>query len=254
MPVKIDPDSEAIEAGDFLTSSDKPGLAMKATKAGYTVGKALESWSPGGPDRIDIFVNLGYNFPESQLSESSQTNESLTVESDLNVLANTTLNNVVITGDLAIGQFNIDSIENSLNITGPACFIQETGVTNTELCEAQTLKIMSNLAGNIDIFDGGITLLPDGTIKANKVVAGSYSVKSDSQSAGEAVLGANSNHITIENPNIKADSKVFVTPTSSTNGQSLIVSEKIEGTSFTVSIDNTFDQDVNFDWWILNVE
>jgi hypothetical protein len=31
VPVKIDPDSEPIEAGDALTSSNKPGFAQKAT-------------------------------------------------------------------------------------------------------------------------------------------------------------------------------------------------------------------------------
>src|SRR3989338_10624008 len=50
VPVKIDPDSPPIEIGDFLTSSTKPGLAMKATKAGYTVGKALENWSCATPE------------------------------------------------------------------------------------------------------------------------------------------------------------------------------------------------------------
>ena len=60
VPVKIDPNSPPIEIGDFLTSSDKPGMAMKATKAGYTIGKALESWKTGGPQTIEIFVNLGY--------------------------------------------------------------------------------------------------------------------------------------------------------------------------------------------------
>ena len=86
VPVKIDPDSPPIEVGDFLTSSDKPGLAMKATKAGYTVGKALEgvelpvviasaawrshtdeiasSQTPRNDNTckptIEVFVNLGY--------------------------------------------------------------------------------------------------------------------------------------------------------------------------------------------------
>ena len=59
VPIKIASDSAAIAVGDFLTSSDtEPGKAMKATKAGYTVGKALENWN--GQDKIDIFVNLGY--------------------------------------------------------------------------------------------------------------------------------------------------------------------------------------------------
>lgn len=63
VPVKIDPDSEAIAVGDFLTSSDKPGMARKAVQSGYTIGKALEAWNPtaaSGSTTIEVFVNLGY--------------------------------------------------------------------------------------------------------------------------------------------------------------------------------------------------
>jgi hypothetical protein len=59
-PVKIDPQSPPIAVGDFLTSSRKPGLAMKAIKAGYTIGKALESWQPGRSERIEVFIHLGW--------------------------------------------------------------------------------------------------------------------------------------------------------------------------------------------------
>ncbi len=60
VPVKIDPSSPPITIGDFLTSSSKPGYAQKATKAGYTIGKALENWTPGNGTTIEAFVNLGY--------------------------------------------------------------------------------------------------------------------------------------------------------------------------------------------------
>ncbi|MEK7597789.1 MAG: Hint domain-containing protein [Patescibacteria group bacterium] len=70
VPVKIASDSASIEIGDFLTSSANPGLATKATKAGYTIGKALENWSPGGPDKIEVFVNLGYHDPDIYLTDT----------------------------------------------------------------------------------------------------------------------------------------------------------------------------------------
>ncbi len=73
VPVKIDPDSPAIEVGDFLTSSTKPGLATKATHPGYIVARALESWtscahlasSSGahqgcGAPTIEAFISLTY--------------------------------------------------------------------------------------------------------------------------------------------------------------------------------------------------
>jgi hypothetical protein len=71
VPVKIASDSATIEVGDFLTSSDTyPGMAMKATKAGYTVAKALESWKPGSSESIEVFVHLGYYDPDLQLNDT----------------------------------------------------------------------------------------------------------------------------------------------------------------------------------------
>ncbi|MBI4039324.1 hypothetical protein HY388_00670 [Candidatus Daviesbacteria bacterium] len=42
VPVKVSLENGPIEKGDYLTSSSTPGVAMKATKPGQVVGKALE--------------------------------------------------------------------------------------------------------------------------------------------------------------------------------------------------------------------
>ena len=70
VPVKIAPDSPPIEVGDFLTSSSTyPGMAMRATHAGYAVAQALESWQPcdnkttqqcNNVSLIDAFVEPAY--------------------------------------------------------------------------------------------------------------------------------------------------------------------------------------------------
>ena len=58
VPVKIDPQSEPIAVGDYLTSSAKPGLAMKATRAGQVIGIALESFNPDEPKtKVLCFIN-----------------------------------------------------------------------------------------------------------------------------------------------------------------------------------------------------
>ncbi len=63
VPVKIDPNSDPISIGDYLTSSVKPGYAKKATEPGYTLGKALEYWNPSlGKETINVFVDLGYYY------------------------------------------------------------------------------------------------------------------------------------------------------------------------------------------------
>lgn len=63
--VRIDPNSPEINAGDFITTSEVPGRGMKATKAGYVVGKALDNWSPtSNKDSVLVLVGNSYFTPE----------------------------------------------------------------------------------------------------------------------------------------------------------------------------------------------
>ncbi|MFC1522607.1 hypothetical protein ACFL6Y_09380 [Elusimicrobiota bacterium] len=64
VPVKVNLENGPIKIGDFLTSSSKPGFAMKATKTGRVIGIALESFSPStinhqpsDKDKVLVFVN-----------------------------------------------------------------------------------------------------------------------------------------------------------------------------------------------------
>ncbi len=70
--VIVDPNSEEIHIGDYLTSSSTPGRAMKATKDGYIVGRALENWKASdGKETILVFTQLGYySAPLLTLNES----------------------------------------------------------------------------------------------------------------------------------------------------------------------------------------
>lgn len=64
VPVKISSMNGPIEAGDDLTSSSIPGVAMKATGSGQTIGKALESYAATDSKvvgKIMAFVNLSYH-------------------------------------------------------------------------------------------------------------------------------------------------------------------------------------------------
>lgn len=66
LPVNMSQSSEAIEPGDYITSSSEPGLGMKATQSGYVVGRALESWQPGsGKTSVMTFIDLRY-FDQSE--------------------------------------------------------------------------------------------------------------------------------------------------------------------------------------------
>ncbi len=61
VPVKVSPTSQAINPGDFVTTSSDSGRAMKATQSGYVIGKALEAWTPNtNQDTVMVFVNNTY--------------------------------------------------------------------------------------------------------------------------------------------------------------------------------------------------
>ncbi|MBN2015702.1 hypothetical protein JW766_02620, partial [Candidatus Dojkabacteria bacterium] len=59
VPVKVTTSNGAIQPGDFLTTSEIPGVAMKATKSGYVIGKALTGLEEG-EGVVLVFVERGY--------------------------------------------------------------------------------------------------------------------------------------------------------------------------------------------------
>ena len=59
VPVRIDPTSKPIKAGDYIVSSGNEGMGRKAIQSGIAIGKALEDWTPeSGKETILVFVNL----------------------------------------------------------------------------------------------------------------------------------------------------------------------------------------------------
>ena len=97
-------------------------------------------------------------------------------------------------------------------------------------------------------------------IKAPKVLAEKLNIKTgetddagkSKDSIGTAKIDAGQTAIIIETTAVTADSKVFVTATTSTGGQTPYVVEKTSGESFKVSLDSPLTPDVRFDWFIVN--
>ncbi|MDO8617764.1 MAG: hypothetical protein Q7N87_02660 [Candidatus Uhrbacteria bacterium] len=59
VPVNVSPINGSIRIGDALTSSPYPGIAMKATKPGMILGRALQSAS--ATSTIEVFLHVGYD-------------------------------------------------------------------------------------------------------------------------------------------------------------------------------------------------
>ena len=62
VPVKISTQSENLSAGDYITTSNDDGKAMKAVKSGFVIGKVLEDWDKNsGKEMVMIFIEPGFH-------------------------------------------------------------------------------------------------------------------------------------------------------------------------------------------------
>jgi len=72
VPVKVTAKNGQIAVGDFLTSSDIPGVAMKATSDGMIIGQAISTYNGEGVGQVMVFVkntysNAGYSIAEQKI-------------------------------------------------------------------------------------------------------------------------------------------------------------------------------------------
>ncbi len=77
VPVKVSSENGIIQPGDFLTSSSLPGVAMKASKSGTVIGKALESYTnpyPNQTGKIIVFINLSFFDPSTSTGYTEKYN------------------------------------------------------------------------------------------------------------------------------------------------------------------------------------
>ncbi len=136
VPVKVSDENGAIKAGDYLTSSSIPGIAMKATRPGVTIGKALENYdcTVACSGKILAFINVSFADPENQLVFSSLQPEPVNINKD-------TL------------------VEDSAPLSVPTSIFQYSAITQT-----------------INIFDSLVVIDRKGNITAQTITANEYKV------------------------------------------------------------------------------
>jgi hypothetical protein len=176
-------------------------------------------------------------------TQQSGTVESLEVGESLTVLGRTTLSDLGVTGNITAGILSINGLEGTINSIG------------------EPLRLQNLSVAGIDILDGKVTIDINGNIKAaGKITAPEIETKklfiqtTDVAGAtiGTGVIETGETTVTIPAVTITAKSKVFVTATSLTGKQPLIVSRKDPGKSFTVKIEQPINSEITFDWWIVN--
>lgn len=164
IPVKIDPNSPAIAAGDYITTSSVAGRATKATKSGIMIGRALNAWQPNsGQQTVMTYIDTSYaaidTSPWKSLAKEIQTLDlfprSVTTQKILSPIIETdqlqaqTITSSTIQADqlqaqsaTISGMLKADTVE-AKNITALVDKIQQT-VEKTSSLEATTQKQASD--------------------------------------------------------------------------------------------------------------
>ncbi|GEM_PF-4249185 len=150
----------------------------------------------------------------------------LNIQNSLKSLGTTTLGSTLVAGDF--------TVDGTMSLTGDS------------INSLSTLHIQNSaLAGDVDFFNGAVTIDKTGTLAVNKITL-------PPEVLGEATIPAGSLEIPVFSNAVTQKSKVFLTPITPTGGQSLILSEIISGSGFVVSLEKSFSSDIKFNWVILD--
>ncbi|MDE2026163.1 MAG: hypothetical protein KGJ07_06720, partial [Patescibacteria group bacterium] len=197
--VKVNMQNGAVKAGDPVTTSSMPGVAMKATRPGRIIGWAEEAWDgtqtrdaaapqqalPDGVGMILVYVHPTWydnatqqanvtdyaingilSYPNSTVTLSQSTSPTHTVTDDLgNLLTKTAAYADAVIGNLRVGSIESDTFtaNNGQITTLNVSDLHSKGLTITDDNGLQTIKF--DQSGNA-YFAGEITA---DKIKANQI-------------------------------------------------------------------------------------
>ena len=236
VPVKVSTENGDIAPGDPLTSSSTPGVAMKATKSGPIVGKALAGYSNADPaaiGKILVFVHTGwYVAPVAQDGGSQMSDLSgLTSINTQTLTVGTIHATEIFVGDrkLAMGPAGELIIDGSVSILGDV-----------------------TISGDINL-DGvlGATTVKTKTIEID-IPSPDPDTGKSSSTIGDDTITAGQTEKVIETTAVKTDSKIFVTATTTTD-KVLSATDITSGESFKVQIPAASTGNIKFNWWIVQV-
>ncbi|MDD2823524.1 MAG: MerR family DNA-binding transcriptional regulator [Candidatus Daviesbacteria bacterium] len=226
--------------------------------SGSAVLNASESASQSASSSANIANTLNLTPPSillattsAQLVDLSVTSEATflgrltayeaTISDTFKSLGNTFLGNTTVAGDF--------SIDGTMSINGDS--INSIG----------TLYLQNApLAKDIDIFNGGIRLDHLGKITATQIEAKIISTEKivlgtlteENNTIGSAIIPTGSIEIPVFTNAVTDSSKIFLTPTTKTGEQTLIMSGIVSNTGFVVSLEKPHTSDIHFDWFVVD--
>ncbi len=188
IPVKVSTKYGSIHVGDYVTSSEIPGVAVKSTRPGIVIGTAMEDDTDPNPDDINsivVFTHVGYENPMPQIASINDLSITANDNSVDNSLAyiikdatGNTIDYIDAFSSAAIGVLKAGSIQatdiatNTLSINGQSIkdyilsVVQNAGLNNGTLISpiASVNEIHTNLIsplsenGNVEIALGNNTV------------------------------------------------------------------------------------------------
>jgi hypothetical protein len=155
---------------------------------------------------------------------------------DLTFGGKTVVKDLGVTGKISSGLLLIEGLSDNevatVNTLGGDLYIQNEGI------------------GGVNFVSGKVVIDKNGNLKASKLNFDTSN--SSTSSIGSATISAGSTSIDIQTSAVTGASKIFVTATSETGGQSLIVKSKTPGRGFRVIVEKTYSANITFDWFVVN--
>jgi hypothetical protein len=217
----------------------------------------LQKMAMGGVDilngKITITQNGDVNISENLIV---QKNISASNISPLPGQTNLTINlGSGSPGNDSFGRLLINNQEGatvaSVDTSGNATFsgqLASSSIVVSGTGDLNNLKVenIASVSGQLTAGAIGITqVFADSSNNNSTINAGSATI-------GKGIIVSGQTYVVIQTTKITENSLIYVTPTSSTNGQIPFVADIVPGSSFKVQFDNAIETDAKFNWWIVN--
>jgi hypothetical protein len=124
VPVKVTDKNGKIKAGDFLTASDIPGVAMRATGAGQVIGQALTDDT--GTGKVMVFIKNTYHDGNSDddTEETLADKFAVLVKNAIEKLSDTYLNMTLAISSLRAENVSASKVSMNEFCVGSECFTE----------------------------------------------------------------------------------------------------------------------------------
>jgi hypothetical protein len=172
--------------------------------------------------------------------------------------------NVALSGDLTVAGViatNTISPLGSGNVTVNLAQYQPAASGSGQLASSFGQLIVAG-ANNMPVvaFDSGGNATLSGGLMTSKLYIADASPAGATQSGtltgnetiGVATLPAYQTQVTISTTKVTSNSFIYLTPVTDPNNHVLYVVSKEPGVGFTVGINNSWNQNMDFNWWIVN--